>query len=361
MKIVVYGSSILSSYWNGAATYYRGLLPELAKRGHDITFCEPRAFDRHLHRDVEAVAHVRVVSYDATESGLESALAEARGADVVAKTSGVGVFDDALLEALFRDDISGLRLFWDVDAPATLAEMQDCAGHPLRRRLKDLDLILTYGGGAPVADAYRALGARACVPVYNGLDPATHHPAEPDARYESDLSLLANRLPDREARIEAYFLAPARALPQRRFLLGGNGWEPSRLPFNVRALGHVPTCEHNAFNASARAVLNVARDSMASVGFSPATRIFEAAGAGACIISDSWEGLSLFLEPGVEILEARDGTDVADLLEWLTPERARAIGAAARERALKDHAYARRAALLDQTLRDEAARRHGSR
>jgi spore maturation protein CgeB len=142
-------------------------------------------------------------------------------------------------------------------------------------------------------------------------------------------------------------------LPKRRFLLGGNGWPGAALPPNVRAIGHVYTADHNAFNTSALAVLNVARDSMAACGFSPATRVFEAAGAGVAIITDAWEGIELFLEPGREILVARDGAEVAAHVGALDPERARAIGAAARRRILAHHTYARRAALVEAALAGE--------
>ena len=274
------------------------------------------------------------------------------------KTSGVGVFDDALLDALFSTRFgAALRIFWDVDAPATLAEMKDDPDHPLRRRLGALDVVFTYGGGDPVVAAYRAFGATSCRPIYNALDPATHHMAAAEARFRADLSLLANRLPDREARIDSFFLQPARRAPHRAFLLGGSGWEPHMLPSNIRAIGHVSTRDHNAFNASALAVLNVARDSMAATGFSPATRVFEAAGAGSCIITDAWPGLELFLTPGEEILAARDGCDVSDLLDGLTPERARQIGDAARRRVLRDHVYEQRAREVDVILRETLARR----
>jgi spore maturation protein CgeB len=194
------------------------------------------------------------------------------------------------------------------------------------------------------------------VPVYNALDPDTHHPVSPDARFAADLALLANRLPDREARIEEFFLKPAGLLPDRRFLLGGNGWDDKPMPGNVPRLGHVGTADHNAFNCTPLAVLNVARDSMAQVGFSPATRVFEAAGAAACLITDAWEGIELFLEPETEVLVARDGQDVADLLAALAPERARAVGEAALRRVLAEHTYARRAAEVDALLRAQVAR-----
>jgi spore maturation protein CgeB len=79
--------------------------------------------------------------------------------------------------------------------------------------------------------------------------------------------------------------------------------------------------------------------------------VFEAAGAGACLITDEWEGIELFLEPGEEVLVARDGQDVADLLHQLTPERARAIGKAALARVLSQHTYDRRGAEVDGVLR----------
>lgn len=356
MKIAFYGSSLLSAYWNGAATYYRGLLSQLALHGHEVTFYEPDAFDRQQHRDIDPPPYARVVVWPATEAAARAVAAEAAAADVVVKASGVGVFDDLLLDAVLaaaRPD--AIRIFWDVDAPATLAEMRAAPGHPLRAALPALDLVLTYGGGPPVVAAYEALGARACIPVYNALDPATHHPVPPDPAFAADLSFLANRLPDREARVERFFLDAAARLPERSFLLGGNGWHDKAMTPNVRRLGHIGTGRHNAFNASPRAVLNVARDSMAEVGFSPATRVFEAAGAGACLITDAWEGIELFLAPDAEILVARDGQDVADHLAALSPARARAIGEAALARVRAEHTYAQRAETVDRLLAETAA------
>ncbi len=358
MKIAFYGSSLLSSYWNGAATYYRGLLRELAARGHAITFYEPDAFDRQKHRDIDPPDWARVVVYPAEDRAAREVIARARDAEVVVKASGVGVFDDLLIEGLVAAaSPQAVRLFWDVDAPATLAEIRPLPDHPLRRALPHLDAVLTYGGGPPVVAAYEALGARLCRPIYNALDPTTHHPVPAEPRFAGDLNFLANRLPDREARVERFFLEPAAASPQRRFLIGGSGWEDKAMPPNVRRVGHVGTADHNAFNTSSLAVLNVARDSMAKVGFSPATRVFEAAGAGACLITDAWEGVEQFLQPDSEVLVARDGQDVAAHMAELTPERARAIGEAARRRILADHTYALRGAEVDALLATLAAAR----
>jgi len=356
VKLAFYGSSLLSSWWNGAATYYRGLLRDLAGRGYEITFYEPDAYERQQHRDMEPQPWANSVVYPATGEGLRSVLDEARAADIVVKASGVGVFDDELIAGIVeqaRPD--ALKIFWDVDAAATLDEMRRDEDHPVRRALPKLDLVLTYGGGPPVVEAYEDFGAARCVPIYNALDPVTHHPVEPDPRFAADLSFLGNRLPDREARVEQFFLEPAAELSERSFLIGGNGWETKAMPGNVRHLGHVFTTEHNAFNCTPLAVLNVARDSMANIGFSPATRVFEAAGAGACLITDAWEGIELFLEPDSEILVARDGRDVAEHVRSLTPERAREIGAGALRRVLAEHTYAHRGAQVDAVLREEMA------
>ncbi len=355
MKIAFYGSSLLSSYWNGAATYYRGMLSALAPLGHSIAFYEPDAFDRQSHRDIAPPDYADVTVYPATADGLRGVLAEAAAADVVIKASGVGVFDDELLAGIVEHARPGaLRIFWDVDAAATLEAIRADAAHPMRAALPHLDLVLTYGGGPPVVAAYTELGARRCVPVYNALDPATHHPVAPEPRFRADLAFLANRLPDREARVAAFFLDAASRCPGQTFLLGGNGWHDKPMPPNVTAIGHVGTADHNAFNCSAAAVLNVARDSMAAVGFSPATRVFEAAGAAACLITDAWEGIELFLRPDTEVLVARDGADVAEHLRHLTPERARRIGRAAQARILAEHTYARRAVIVDALLREPA-------
>ncbi|MBP2299776.1 CgeB family protein [Azospirillum picis] len=362
MKMAFYGSSLLSSYWNGAATYYRGMLSELAGHGWDITFYEPDAFDRQKHRDIEPPDYAKVVVYDATPEACRAVIAQAAAADVVVKANGVGVFDDELLAGVMdAANPQALRLYWDVDAPATLAELRQTPDHVLRRRLPELDYVLTYGGGPPVVSAYEAMGAPVCRPIYNALDPATHHPVPPQERFTADLNFLGNRLPDREARVERFFLEPAARNPQARYIIGGSGWETKGLPANVAHIGHVGTADHNAFNTSAKAVLNIARDSMAEVGFSPATRVFEAAGAGACLITDAWEGVELFLAPDEEVLVARDGQDVTEHLRALTPERARAIGEAARRRILAGHTYARRAVEVNELLRGAlAARRERS-
>jgi spore maturation protein CgeB len=350
MNFAFFGSSLVSAYWNGAATYYRGLIRALAARGHSVTFYEPDAYGRQQHRDIDDPAWARVVVYAATVEAMERCLAEARRtADVVVKCSGVGVLD-AELEAAVANLSGPSRIFWDVDAPATLEAIAAAPDDPMRTHVPRFDAICTYGGGEAVVSAYLSLGARLCVPVYNAVDPETHHPVAPDPRFAADLGFLGNRLPDREARVEAFFLSAAERLPAATFLLGGSGWEDKAMPANVRHVGHVFTRDHNAFNVTPTAVLNINRASMARFGASPPTRIFEAAGAGAAILSDRWTGVEAFLEPGREILLADDGADVAAHVEALTPARARELGEAARRRILAHHTYALRALQVEALL-----------
>lgn len=352
LKIAFFGSSLVSAYWNGAATYYRGIIRALAERGHQVTFYEPDAFDRQKHRDMkEDPSWARVVVYSAKEASVDTCLRDARHADIVVKASGVGVFD-ALLEARVLELQSAKTqvIFWDVDAPATLERIDQDAADPFRALVPRYDAIFTYGGGEPVVREYTRFGAKSCRPIYNALDPSTHHPVKADARFEADLAFLGNRLPDREARVEEFFLKAAALAPEKRFLIGGNGWGDKHMPPNVRDLGHVYTQDHNALNCTARAVLNINRDSMARFGFSPATRVFEAAGAAACLITDAFVGVETFLEPGREILVAKNGEEVAAHVAELTPARAREIGEAAMKRVLATHTYAHRAVEVEAAL-----------
>jgi spore maturation protein CgeB len=285
---------------------------------------------------------------------VEGLLARSEKADIVVKASGVGVLDEWLEYRIANIPGDARRVFWDVDAPATLDRMTSDPRDAFHRSLPNYDLVLTYGGGSPVTERYRELGARRCEAIYNAFDPDVHFPVNSDKRFEGDLSFLGNRLPDRETRVEEFFLKAASIAPEQRFVLGGNGWSDKPMPKNVAYLGHVYTADHNVFNCSARMVLNISRDSMARYGFSPATRVFEAAGAAACLITDAWQGLEIFLHPGREVLVAHSGEEVAQIVRQLSPEQARAIGDAARQRVLADHTYRQRGVLVDSILRDTA-------
>lgn len=355
LQIAFFGSSLVSAYWNGAATYYRGIIRELAERGHHITFYEPDVYDRQKNRDIDDPPWAKVVVYAPQEADLWRVLEDALDSDLLIKTSGIGVFDE-LLEAALPSAKSSrtLAIFWDVDAPATLQRVGANPGDLFKRQIPLYDLILTYGGGDRVVSEYRKLGARECVPIYNALDPRTHFPVAPDPRFAADIGFLGNRLPDREARVEEFFWRAAQLAPKSRFMIGGNGWQDKATPPNVSYVNHVFTRDHNAFNSSVRVALNINRESMASYGFSPPTRIFESAGAAACVISDEWDGINMFLEPGREVLTARSGAEVAALVSQLSPEQARKIGHAAHRRVLAHHTYRHRVDQLESIIGSQA-------
>jgi spore maturation protein CgeB len=350
LKIAVFGSSLVSSYWNVAARYYRGLLRALARRGHAITFYEPDAFGRQQHRDMHDPNWARVVVYPGNDESvaLRRVTAAARYADVLVKASGVGVFDELLEHALLTAARRPQQVvFWDMDPTATLARLHTEPDDALHRLVPRYDAILTYGGDQATELAYRALGAHACLPVHDAFDPDAHPALPAREAYAADLALLAHWPPDPEARVAEYFFEPAQRLPQRQFLLAGSGWDSMAVPPNVRTPGELPAAEHDAVYRAARAVLHVASDDRAPGGPSGLAQLLQIAGTGACPISHADAGVERFLEPGVEVLIARNGAEVAQHLEALSPERALRIGAAARQRVLAQHCFDARARELE--------------
>ena len=360
MKIFAFGSSIVSSYWNGAATYYRGCYKYLARMGHEITFAEPDAYGRQQHRDSDDFSYVHSVVYQ-PGTDLDAMLTLASSADVVVKHSGIGVDDETLERRVLELQSRCAITYWDVDAPATLARMYAHAEDPFRIHMPQYDAVLTYGGGPYCREHFLNFGARAYFSMYNGLDPETHFPVAPDPALACDVAFLGNRLPDREARVEELFLHAAELAPESRFLLGGEGWGDKPMPPNVRYVGHVPTSDHNRVNCSAGMVMNINRASMALSGFSPPTRVFEVAGAGTCLLCDDWPGIDDCFEPATEILVVKGAKEVVDALAMHDDAARRRIGAAFHARALRDHTYAQRAVQAEAAFRFCLAERQTAR
>jgi spore maturation protein CgeB len=360
MRIFVFGSSITSSYWNGAATYYRGIYKSLAALGFEVTFAEPDIYNRQQNRDLSEVDYAKVIIYQ-TPHDIDDLMNLARTSDLVIKHSGVGGDDDLLERRVLDCRSSHTQVaFWDVDAPATLLRVEGNSLDPFLRCIPHYDFVFTYGGGPEVMQRYRKLGARNCHPIYNALDPDTHHPELPDPELACDLVFVGNRLPDRESRVEQFFLRAAELAPEMSFILGGEGWGGKALPTNVRWIGHVGTASHNRINASARMALNINRESMADVGFSPPTRVFEAAGAGTCLITDRWHGIERFFEPGREILVAEGAEKIVEFLRGKSQAEAREIGTAMLRRALAEHTYTQRADEVEKILCAARTDRHPS-
>ena len=346
LNIAFFGSSLMTGHQNPWAAYYRGLIRALSEHGHRVTFYEPKT-DHEKSRDTIKPHWVKVVTYAPTDESALDALERAEASDLIIKCSGAEVCDDLLDAAVLElKKPETLVAFLDANAPATLDRLQNNPEDSFRPLIPDYDFILTRAGGKPAADAYLAAGASECVSLYDALDLHMHFPAPAEKRFEADLGFLSDRIPKREPRVEEFFFKPAGRLSTQKFLLAGEGWEGRPMPANVTCLGAIHEEEHNAFNSTARTILNINRGCAARYGFSPPGGVFEAAGAGACLITDKWEGIELFLEPNREVLVAGNGEEVAEHLAQLTPEKARQIGRAAHARVLAAHTYAHRAAQL---------------
>lgn len=351
MNIAFFAASLVSSQNNASAVYCRGLLQALHQRGHGIIFYEPDVPERQTYRDIPVPDWAEVVVYPATEAAVYRMLETARSADVVVKAGDVGVFDQLLeREVLNLQDESTLIAFWDMNPAATLQRLSDDRNDPLRVLIPQYDVIFTYGGGSAVVEAYHALRAQNCVPVYHAFDPQTHHPVAASPVFGGMLGFLDDYLADHEARVDEFFFKAARRLPAEPLVLGGRGWRNHAPELaNIRYLGELATQDHNAFYSGPMCVLNLRYQNSATSAYLPQSGLFEAAGAGACVITDDRHGSEMF-EPGREILIARDGDEVVEHLLRLTSTHARILGNAARRRVLTEHTYTQRAAQVESVL-----------
>jgi len=357
LNIAIFGSSLVSAYQNRPVGYFRGLVRALSECGHRVTFYEPKSPERLAHRDLANPHWAKVVFYAADDEAALDALERSEESDLIIKCSGVGECDDLLEAAVLElKRPETLVAFLDANPCATLDRIHNNPEDYFRPLIPEYDFIIARGGGNPVVDAYSALGATECVPIYNALDPNLHFPVPSEKKFEADLGLLNDHTPERETRVKEFLFKPAASLPDQKFLIGGAGWQKESLPANVASLDEIPDDQRNAFNSTVRAVLNVNCGCATRYGFSPPPTVFEAAGAGACLITDKWEGIELFLEPERELLVAANGEEVAEHLRKLTPERAKEIGEAARRRVLGAHTYAHRAHQIERILEVKAGR-----
>jgi spore maturation protein CgeB len=347
MKIVVFGLTISSSWGNGHATLWRGLCRALARRGHRVVFFEHDVPYYAESRDLLELPGGALVLYPDWESVRRQAADETADADVAMVTSycphGIEATD------LVVDGARGARVFYDLDTPVTLSRLK--AGESTTYigpgGLAGFDLVLSYTGGTALDVLRTELGARRVAPLYGHVDPEVHRPVAPVEAFRSDLSYLGTYAADRQATLETLLVKPARERPDRRFLIGGAQYPPD-FPWapNIYFVRHLPPPDHPAFFSSSRLTLNVTRRAMAEMGWCPSGRLFEASACGTPVLSDAWEGLEAFFEPGREILVARTAEDVVAALD-LGDRELRDIGEASRERTMREHTSDRRAAELE--------------
>ncbi len=354
MKLVIFGLTVSSSWGNGHATLWRGLCRALAAEGHDVVFFERDVPYYASHRDLTGLPGGGTLHlYRDWDSAAPLARRELADADVGMVTSYCA--DGVVAAELVLGSRAPLRVFYDMDTPVTLEHLQ--AGRAVAylgsRGLRDFDLVLSYTGGRALEALRTRLGARRAAPLYGSVDPDVHRPAAPLACYAADLSWLGTYAEDRQDTLEALFMQPARRLPERRFLIGGAQY-PEAFPWtdNIYFVQHVEPEQHPAFYASSRITLNVTRRAMREMGYCPSGRLFEAAACGVPILTDHWEGLDAFFEPGSEVLVAHGTEDAIAALE-LSPETLSVIAHRARERVLDEHTAAHRVRELIAALEDD--------
>lgn len=350
MKLVIFGLSISSSWGNGHATLWRGLVRSLAARGHDVHFFERDVPYYASHRDLSEAPGAALHLYESWTSIVPLARKHLADADVSIVTSYCP--DAVAASELAFDSPVPLRTFYDLDTGVTLRRIED--GEPVEyigpRGFRDYDLVLSYTGGKALAELRDRLGARRAVPLYGSVDPETHYPVAAAERFLADLSYLGTYAPDRQDALVRLFIEPARRLPGRRFCIGGALY-PREFPWtdNIAFVRHLPPGQHSEFYCSSRLTLNVTRAAMAAMGYCPSGRLFEAAACGIPVLSDEWDGLDFFFRGGDEILVART-TDEAIAALDLPDAELRRIGAAARERTLAEHTADARATELEYIL-----------
>lgn len=357
MRIVIFGLSVSSSWGNGHAALWRGLIRALLEAGHSVVFFERDvpyyAANRDLHALPEGGKLVLYPDWAEALAPMRRALAEA---DVGMVTSYCP--DGLAATELVLDADLAVRCFYDLDTPVTLARLEagEQVGYIGPDGLAPFDLVLSYTGGGALEALRTRLGARRTAPIYGSVDPALHRPASPRPEYQALLSYLGTYAADRQATLERLFVEPARRLPEARFVIGGAQY-PQEFPWtaNTYFVRHLPPPEHPAFYCSSRLTLNVTRDAMARMGWCPSGRLFEAAACGAPILSDWFAGLDEFFAPGDEILVARTTGEAIDALQ-LDDAALDAVARRARERTLEEHTAARRAAQMVSAFEAATAR-----
>lgn len=350
LRMIFIGLSITSSWGNGHATTYRGLVRELVRRGHDVLFLEHDKPWYASNRDLPDPPYGQTRLYSNVEDLKERFANDVADADAVIVGSYVPEGTD--VGEWVTQVAGGLKVFYDIDTPVTLAMLERGDAEYLSRELiPRYDLYLSFTGGPTLARLERDFGAPKALPLYCSVDPQLYFPeiCQPSC----DLGYLGTFSPDRQPTLERLLIEPARQWESGWFAVAGPQYpETIRWPRNVSRISHLPPAAHRGFYCSQRFTLNVTRADMIRAGYSPSVRLFEAAACGVPIISDAWDGLDAFFDIGDEILVAASARDSLRMLREIDEQTRRQIGRRAQERVLAKHTAAHRAAELESYLLD---------
>lgn len=347
LRFVILGLSITSSWGNGHATTYRGLVRALARRGHSILFLERDLEWYRSNRDFnpESEPGLQVGIYHSLDELQQTWESEVRSADVVIVGSyvpqGVEVGQWVL------DTVEGITAFYDIDTPVTLAKLERRDYEYIHSsQIPHYDLYLSFAGGPTLDVLARNYGSPGPRALYCSVEPQFYYPEEQEIRW--DLGYLGTYSDDRQPGLDRLLLEPARRWPEGRFMVAGPKYPEGIVwPTNVEREIHLPPALHRTFYNSQRFTLNITRQDMIQAGYSPSVRLFEAAACGVCIISDWWEGLDTVLEPEREILIAHSTEDCLRYLQDTSNEQRFAIARRGMERVLNAHTADHRAAELE--------------
>lgn len=345
LRIVILGLSITSSWGNGHATTYRGLVRELVARGHDLLFLERDQPWYAQHRDLPRPPCGRTELYQDLSDLRERFETPVRDADLVIVGSFVpqGVEAGDWVQATAR----GASAFYDIDTPVTLARLARGEHDYLApRQIAGYDLYLSFTGGPTLQRLEHEFGAPRARVFYCSVDPSSYYPDPQPLRW--DLGYMGTYSDDRQPGVDRLLLEPARQHPKGRFIVAGPQY-PADIawPSNVDYQPHLPPAEHRAFYNSQRWTLNITRADMIEAGWSPSVRLFEAAACGTPIVSDRWRGIEDVLVPGREIVLADSTADALQALHgWGEDERLR-LAERARQKILAEHTAAHRAEQLE--------------
>jgi spore maturation protein CgeB len=351
MEFVVFGLSVTSSWGNGHATTWRGLLGALHGLGHHVTFFERDVPYYAAHRDLPSPDFCDLVLYPDWAQALPRARAALAGSDVAIVTSFCP--DGIAAAGLVLEQQDPVRVFYDIDTPVTLAALEEAgiasttgARYLTAELIPEFDLYLSFTGGPTLGVLEQRWGARRVSVLYCSVDPAVHAPIDPDPDFDCALGYLGTYSADRQPGLDRLLLEPARRLPDSRFCVVGPMY-PADVPWpaNVHHREHLAPARHAAFYCANRITLNLTRAAMIGSGYSPSVRLFEASACGVPILTDRWPGLEQFFEPGREILVATDTDDALAAIQRDGEDLAR-IARAARERVLAEHSATRRAEQL---------------
>jgi spore maturation protein CgeB len=345
LNIVILGLSITSSWGNGHATTYRGLIRELTRKGHKVTFLERDVPWYASNRDLAHPPYCNTYLYNSLEELKSNHTERIKYADLVIVGSYVPEGDKA--GKFVIDTAEGLAAFYDIDTPVTLAKIAGKDYEYLHPNLiSRYDMYLSFTGGPTLQLLEEKYGSPMARAFYCSFDPELYYPEQAELKW--DLGYLGTYSNDRQPPLKTLMLDAASALRQLKFVVAGPQYPASILwSSNIERIEHLPPSVHRKFYNSQRFTMNITRADMIKAGYSPSVRLFEAAACGTPVISDYWEGLETIFEPGKEILISRSTTDTIEYLATITEEERKTISERARSKVLKHHTAAHRATELE--------------